>query len=67
MSVIVNEEMSIDLALRLLWREATREDIIAKLQSNRYFVPVTSKKHAVKKVYDKARKRRKQRTRRMKK
>lgn len=60
MSVIVNEEMPIDLALRLLWREATREGIIEKLQGRRYFVSQTEKNHAVRKVFSKMKKRRRQ-------
>ncbi|MDQ6985889.1 MAG: 30S ribosomal protein S21 [Candidatus Dojkabacteria bacterium] len=58
MSVIVNDEMSIDLALRLLWREATREGVIKKLQENRFFVPKTAKEHDKRKVYVKMKKRR---------
>ncbi len=57
MSVIVNDKMPIDHALRLLWREATREGIIKKLQENRYFVPKTHKKHQSKKVFAKMKKR----------
>lgn len=58
MSVIVNDEMSIDLALRLLWREATREGIIEKLQEKRYYVPQTVKQHAIRKVFSKMKRRR---------
>ncbi|MCA9381532.1 30S ribosomal protein S21 [Candidatus Dojkabacteria bacterium] len=64
MSVIVNNKMPIDLALRLLWREATREGIIQTLKDKRYFVPKTAKKHAVKKVYIKMKKRRRAAARR---
>lgn len=60
MSVIVNDKMPIDLALRLLWREATREGIIKKLQENRYFVSATSKRHDKRKVFEKAKRRRRQ-------
>lgn len=66
MSVIVNDEMSIDLALRLLWREATREGIIEKLQEKRYYVKPTAVKHAKKKVFAKAKRRRRQAARRSK-
>lgn len=64
MSVIVNDGMSIDLALRLLWREATRENIIEKLQDNRYFVPKTTKVHAKRKIYEKTKRRRRAQARR---
>lgn len=60
MSVIVNDKMPIDLALRLLWREATREGIIQKLQANRYYVSPTSKRHDKRKVHEKAKRRRRQ-------
>ncbi len=61
MSVIVNDKMPIDLALRLLWREANREGIIEKLQEIRYYVSPTTKRHAARKVYAKRKKiRRKQ-------
>lgn len=64
MSVIVNDKMPIDLALRLLWREATREGIIKKLQEKRYFVPKTTKRHQTRKVYIKMKKRRRSAARR---
>ncbi|MCA9386422.1 30S ribosomal protein S21 [Candidatus Dojkabacteria bacterium] len=64
MSVIVNNKMPIDLALRLLWREATREGIIQTLKDKRYFVPKTTKKHAVRKVYTKMKRRRRAAARR---
>lgn len=66
MSVIVNEEMPIDLALRLLWREATREGIIEKLQGRRYFVSQTERNHARRKVFSKMKRRRRQSARRNK-
>jgi ribosomal protein S21 len=52
--------MSLDLALRLLWREATREDIIAKLEERRYYVPRTAKVHEKRKVWAKTKRRRRQ-------
>jgi ribosomal protein S21 len=66
MSVIVNEDMPVDLALRLLWREATREGIISKLQQNRFFVPKTAKVHEKRKVYKKIKKRKRAAARRYK-
>ena len=66
MSVIVNDEMSIDLALRLLWREATREGVIKKLQELKYFVPETETRHQKRKVFSKMKKRRRAAARRYK-
>jgi len=64
MSVIVNEKMPIDLALRLLWREAIRENIIPKLQENRYYISPSQKRHDKKKVYKKMKRRRRAAARR---
>lgn len=66
MSVIVNDKVSIDLALRLLWRESsTREGIIQALQKNRYYVAKTTKKHDAEKVFIKRKKRRRAQARRL--
>jgi len=65
MSVVVQDAMSIDLALRLLWREATREGIMEKLEERRYYVPKTNKKHALKKLWTKTKKRRRQAKRKL--
>jgi ribosomal protein S21 len=56
MSVVVHKDMSIDLALRLLWREAMREGIIETLQERRYYISPSEKRHAKKKVWMKAKK-----------
>lgn len=66
MSVVVHDEMSIDLALRLLWREATREGVMEKLEERRYYVPATFTKHLKRKVWAKTKKRRRQATRKAK-
>jgi len=60
MSVVVHDEMSIDLALRLLWREATREGIMEKLEEKRYYVAKTTAKHLKTKIWAKTKKRRRQ-------
>jgi ribosomal protein S21 len=67
MSVIVNNDMSVDLALRLLWREAMREGVIEKLQERRYYVPKTTKVHEVRKILAKSKQRRRKHARRQKK
>jgi ribosomal protein S21 len=64
MSVVVHDDMPIDLALRLLWREATREGVLEKREEQRYYVPKTAKKHAVRKVYAKMKRRRRAAARR---
>jgi len=66
MSVIVNDKMPIDLALRLLWREATREGVIEKLQENRYYVATTTKKHAAQRVFEKRKRRKRKAARKAK-
>jgi ribosomal protein S21 len=58
MSVIVNDKMPIDLALRLLWREATREGIISTLQGKRYHVKASQIRHTKERVVQKRRARR---------
>ena len=65
MSVIVNDKMPIDLALRLLWREATREGIIETLQKFRYHVKPSVRGHQIRKEYIKRKKRRRAAARRV--
>lgn len=57
MSVIVHDEMPVELALRLLWREATREGIIESIKNNRYYVKHSTKRHNRVKRFTKAKKR----------
>jgi ribosomal protein S21 len=64
MSVVVHDDMPIDLALRLLWREATREGVMEKLEELRYYVPKTVKVHQARKVWAKTKKRRRSAARR---
>lgn len=65
MSVVVNDDMPIDLALRLMWREATREGVLEKREELRYYVPKTSIKHQKKKVWEKTKRRRRSAARKM--
>lgn len=58
MAVIVHDDMPVDQALRMLWREANREGIIEKLKEIRYYVKPTSKVHAVKRAHAKTKRRR---------
>lgn len=58
MAVIVHQDMPVDLALRMLWREANRELIIDTLRDNRYYVKPTTKRHSVTKIYAKMKRRR---------
>lgn len=64
MSVVVHDDMSIDLALRLLWRESTREGVMEKLEEKRYYSPKTNKVHAQRKVWAKMKRRRRSAARR---
>ncbi|MBL8014802.1 MAG: 30S ribosomal protein S21 [Candidatus Doudnabacteria bacterium] len=58
MAVIVHDDMPVDQALRMLWREANREGVIEKLKEIRYYVKPTSIKHTVKRAYAKTKRRR---------
>lgn len=64
MAVIVHDDMSIDLALRMLWREANREGIIETLKDNRYYNKPSVANHDQKKIYAKQKRRRAARKRR---
>lgn len=59
MAVIVsNDNTPIDQALRMLWRESNREQIIDKLKELRYYIKPTAKRHAIRKIWAKTKKRR---------
>lgn len=58
MAVIVHNDMPVDLALRMLWREASRELVIETLKEGRYYVKPTSRRHEANKVYSKMKRRR---------
>lgn len=66
MPVIVNDDMPIDQALKMLWREANRENIPNVLQSGRYRIKPTTKIHEAKKVWAKMKRRRRQAKRKQK-
>lgn len=65
MAVIVNDDMPIEQALKMLWREANREGIPDKLKENRYYVPQSAKRHEKRKVWAKMKRRRRSAARRM--
>lgn len=65
MSVVVHDDMPIDLALRLMWREATREGVLEKREARRYYVPETTLKHAKTKIWAKTKRRRRSAARRL--
>jgi ribosomal protein S21 len=65
MAVIVNDDMPVEIALKMLWRESNREGIPDKLKELRYYVPKTAKKHAVTKIYAKMKRRRRSAARRL--
>lgn len=58
MSVIVHDDMPIDQALKMLWREANRENIPDELKKGRYYVPKTATRHEARKVWGKMKRRR---------
>jgi ribosomal protein S21 len=58
MSVIVHDDMPIDQALKMLWREANRENIPEELKEGRYYVPKSSQKHDRTKIWGKMKRRR---------
>jgi ribosomal protein S21 len=58
MSVIVTDGMSIDHALKLLWREANRENIPNEIQKQQFRVKQTDINHEQKKVWEKQKRRR---------
>lgn len=58
MAVIVHDDMPIDQALRLLWREANREDIPNILLKTRYRIPQAFTNHEFSKQWEKMKRRR---------
>lgn len=65
MSVIVHDDMPIDQALRLLWREAIRENIPIEYEKNRYRIKPAEKRHTFKKEFEKQKRRRRAQARRL--
>lgn len=58
MSVIVHDDMPLDLALRMLWREGNREKLFDVVQKNRYRVKPTTERHEFRKQWAKMARRR---------
>lgn len=58
MAVIVHDDMPIDQALKMLWREANRENIPTEIQKNRYRVKPTFEVHEKRKIWAKMKRRR---------
>lgn len=65
MSVIVHDQMSVEQALKMLWREANRENIPNEILKNRYRVKPTSEVHETRKTWAKMKRRRRAAKRRM--
>ena len=53
MSVIVSDGMSIDQALKLLWREANRENVPITLRSRQYRIKKSEENHEKRKIFAK--------------
>lgn len=58
MAVIVHDNMSIELAMKMLWREANRENVPFEILKNRYRIKETAKRHEKRKIYAKMKRRR---------
>ncbi|MBD3280862.1 30S ribosomal protein S21 [Candidatus Dojkabacteria bacterium] len=67
MAVIVHDDMPIDQALRMLWRETIRENIPIEYEEDRYRIKPTERKHAAKKEYAKQKRRRRAAARKLRK
>ena len=65
MSVIVHDDMPIDQALKMLWREANRENIPNELLKNRYRIKEAATRHEFKKQWEKMKRRRRSATRKL--
>jgi len=65
MAVIVHNDMPIDQALKMLWREANRENIPAILLKTRYRNTATFENHEKAKVWAKMKRRRRASKRRV--
>jgi ribosomal protein S21 len=65
MSVIVHDQMSVEQALKMLWREANRENIPNEILKNRYRVKDTNEVHEQRKTWAKMKRRRRAAKRRM--
>jgi ribosomal protein S21 len=65
MSVIVHDDMPIDQALKMLWREANRENIPNELLRNRYREKPAHKRHEFNKQWAKMKRRRRRAKRRI--
>ena len=58
MSVIDHDDMPIDQALKMLWREANRENIPNELLKKRYRIKATAERHEQRKYWAKMKRRR---------
>jgi len=65
MSVVVHDDMPVDKALKLLWREANRENIPKTLIKNRYRTKQADENHEQRKVWAKMKRRRRAETRKL--
>ena len=67
MAVIVHDDMPIDQALRMLWRETLRENIPDEYEKNKYRIKPTTEKHEFKKEFAKQKRRRRAASRKLRK
>lgn len=64
MSVVVHDDMPIDQALKMLWRESNREKLLDTVQKNRYRIKPTAERHEQNKQWAKMKRRRRSAKRR---
>jgi ribosomal protein S21 len=65
MSVIVHDDMPIEQALKMLWRESNREKLTDTVQKNRYRIKPSFVRHEFRKQWAKMKRRRRSATRKL--
>ena len=65
MSVVVHDDMPLELALKLLWRESNRENTPTVFNEQRYNLKDKYKRHEINKQHAKTKRRRRAEKRRL--
>ncbi len=65
MSVIVHDDMPIEQALKMLWRESNREKLPDVVQKNKYRVKPAAVRHEFRKQWEKMKRRRRSANRKL--
>lgn len=66
MSVVVPDGMSIDQALKFLWRESNRENVPFEIRKRMFRIKKNEERHTQKKEYAKRKRRRRKQIRNLK-